>query len=734
MNNYIKNGRWRTSTGLAFWGVTIQSIFNLIGLGFILYVCYNLIDIALAGILPSIASASLNYYEDRMAAFIVIVVVCGLISFLGYIFYLIGICMFKGAQRSASSNAKARNIMIVELLMPVLLILYYVVYYKCIEVVLASIESAIIYALLPFIGSLAAVIILLIQFGSLSKEETWSEKAKGGAGDVQTSYICLLWIFGVLILGFGMMALSIYSFISNLDSIQHSGYGYQDMFEGVNTLSRKVNDLLTTVKVEAMFTSFGIFILGSWSTIKRIVGWRMIQNGGNEEVYGLSSQEAPYTGPGRFCHKCGMQLPEGSAFCPGCGTPVTVASIAESVESVQEQPTDSETAERDAASIESATQSYSTNIVYEDEESDNKKKLMLWGGIAAGVIAVAFAIWAICFRSDKMEANAKVFADRSVVFKSIEDGVGLEPIEELKYDTDVECRKSELDLEGIWTKVAFLKDGKVTTGYIPKADLLNNDEFVLLKNAGMSDSDVREGLPYNIERLALLNALKSNGSNWHLEELIQSGQGRPNSKRLIVRGVSPSEDCLGFILRNNDTGERTFFLYSTPDIYSPGNTREPVYLYSEPVIGDWDEVYDVTLKKRGRYEVIYMKTTEETYESDSFLYEGSAMDDEPEENERQFIGTVEMSGLVDGKYPVKMQLTMDAYNKVSGTITYVKYNVPMGITGTYTDTGAGYDLSLEEMSDGKVTGNFIGSYDGREFSGSWVSADGAKEMPFRVQR
>ncbi len=282
MNDISSSKKWRVSTGLVFWGVTIQSVFNLIGLGCILYVGYNMIDIALRGILPSILSASLDYYEANMAAFLGTVVICFAISILGYVLYLVGICLFKGPQRSVNSNARVRNIMIVELLMPVLLILFFVIYYKCIEIVLASMESAIIYCILPFVGSLAAIIFLLVQFGSLSKEDSWSEKSRGGAGDVQTSYTCLLWMLGVLILGCCLMAFTVYSFINNLDSIQQSGYGYQDMFDGVNALSRKVNDLVTTVKLEAMFTILVIFILGAWSTIKRIVGWRMIQNGGNE--------------------------------------------------------------------------------------------------------------------------------------------------------------------------------------------------------------------------------------------------------------------------------------------------------------------------------------------------------------------------------------------------------------------------------------------------------------------
>lgn len=67
MNDISSSKQWRVSTGLTFWGVTIQSVFNLIGLGCILYVAYNMIDIALRGILPSILSARVSSSANMTA-------------------------------------------------------------------------------------------------------------------------------------------------------------------------------------------------------------------------------------------------------------------------------------------------------------------------------------------------------------------------------------------------------------------------------------------------------------------------------------------------------------------------------------------------------------------------------------------------------------------------------------------------------------------------------------------
>lgn len=95
---------------------------------------------------------------------------------------------------------------------------------------------------------------------------------------------------------------------------------------------------------------------------------------------------------------------------------------------------------------------------------------------------------------------------------------------------------------------------------------------------------------------------------------------------------------------------------------------------------------------------------------------------------------MELNGHVDGKYPIKIEITMSTDGTVSGIVRYLKYNVPMNLTGTFRDIDGRRNVSLEEIFDEKVTGNFIGHYDGRVFSGSWVSPDGSKEMPFKVER
>ena len=171
MENYGRNRKWSTASGLAFWGSAIQTSFNLIGLTLVLYLAYNLVDIIMSGILPSVASMSLDYYEDRFAGFIGGAAICFAIAFLGYLFYMVGICLFTGAQRSENSKIKTRNIMLAELIGPALIILFYVGYYASPEILGLILEHYIDTLIAVCALSLAAVIIPMVEFKTLSKEK-----------------------------------------------------------------------------------------------------------------------------------------------------------------------------------------------------------------------------------------------------------------------------------------------------------------------------------------------------------------------------------------------------------------------------------------------------------------------------------------------------------------------------------------------------------------------------------
>lgn len=616
MSIYKGNKKWSIATGMAYGGTIIQAVFSLIGTCILMYLYYNLTDIVLSEVLHSLGTMGFEYYKETITNYTASALIFYILSLLGYIIYLIGLCLWKRAQRSYSSESATKNIMLTELIMPGLLILTLVVcnYYP--EWLFKDLFTTIMTMITAWAATIVATVVLLLQFKSLTKEETWSEKAREGADDLRLSYAYFLWIQGVVIVSVGLSALTVYSSYTKLKSMQTYTYGMNRAIEGISTLTQEIHNLVSILKVLMFFTIVIIFIFALLQTIYRIMGWNKIRLGGNEETHQLAEIHKGEVGGG-FCHKCGTQLPEGSAFCPGCGTAVVRSAKVH----LQDETVD-ETSETiiDEAESSDMTPSYD---IYEEEQG-NRKRWLIWSGIAAGIIAIAAGLWTLWSSSGKIKPNAYVFTEHSVVFKNVEDGIGVETIADIEYGTPVECRTSEFDKEGIWIKVAFEKDGRVNIGFMVKGDLLNTEDFLLLNVNGMHDNNFRAAIPINIERLALLNALKSVGPNWSLEGRDKNGRQQANTKRVKVRGARPSENCLGLILHNTETGERTFFLYSTPDLYSPRNTREPVFLYKE-IVKRGDAIYDVNFKKRkGVYEVTY--TMMPTDSDDSYSCEESAED------------------------------------------------------------------------------------------------------------
>ncbi len=85
-------------------------------------------------------------------------------------------------------------------------------------------------------------------------------------------------------------------------------------------------------------------------------------------------------------------------------------------------------------------------------------------------------------------------------------------------------------------------------------------------------------------------------------------------------------------------------------------------------------------------------------------------------------------GKIDNKYGIVMTLYVNE-RSVSGSYYYTSKKSPITLEGSIN-----YDdkIRLEESVNGKTTGRFVGSYSPQEISGTWVSDDGSKEMPFVV--
>lgn len=662
MDNYRVNGKWRIASGLAFWGSTIQAIFNLIGLTLVMYLAYNLVDILFSGIMPSIASMNLDYYGNTFGGFIGGALVCFVIAFLGYLIYIVGVCLFSGAQGSENSKIKTRNIMLAELIGPVLTILFYAVYYASPKILVPLLDHYVATAVAICALYLATVIIPLVEFKALTKEETWSEKAQKGADDLKFSYSCILWGWGVFILALTVAAIAVYSSYTRLMSGSFEGIDkYGNTIQGITSITQEVQNLVGAVKIITMFASIGIFIFALLQTCYRISGWNKIKSGGKEEIAPTEEEE------------------------------------------------------------------------YEDEDGD-KKKWMLWGSIAAGIIVIGGGLWALLGGSGKMEANANVFVDRTYVFASIENANANDAssIEGLGYGTPVENIADSKE-DDIWTEVKFEQNGKTMKGFINKHHLMNLEEFAILDAAGLNDEKVRDQITERMHRLAIVQAAKSLDGDWTIEILDDSGT-YANAKHILVRNASPSEQCFAFAMeKKDDEDERKAFVFSTPDVLAEGNTRTPSYVYSEDIPIEQGTIIDVTYDKRKkRYDVSYLIRYGYCGEDE---IEDEQLSPYVEESITFYGGAIELSGQIDGKYDIGMTLYERYDCSISGWYKYLKNDIPIDLTGRFTETSDGIQhFELEEFTDGKKTGTFMGQFDGTSFTGKWVSPDGEKELPFKVSK
>ncbi len=697
--------RWLTSTALSFWGTTIQSVFAFIIISFILYIYYNLTDSLLAGIMPSLANMNYDYYEDRFNAFAGVIGICFLISFLGYIAYLVGICLFKRAQNSPDSESRAFKIMLAKLIMPALLILLVVIVYNYGTEISQNFESTVSLILLPWVVYLSAVIYLLIQFKSLSRESTWTDKARLGADNLKFSYACILWILAIIIFGLLIIFMTVLSYKSKLEGLQYGSYGMNEVVGGINSLSKLIEDIYNTIKIEVLFIFLAVFIFEAMLTIYRILGWYRIYKGGIEEISDQTTfptNGSRCMGQGKYCHKCGAELPEDSSFCPNCGT-----QIVKVVSSSPGGVTDNDSEETDVTVDDSADKD-SFNIVYEDDETDNRKKWMLWGGIAAAIILAV-----ICFfifkGGDKGDGTlCNIYNHSATVYKTVEDWSSSDPQGELEYGDPVTVY--EKDPSGNWIEVKTEKNGKTLKGYVEVKSIMDANLFNILNQRGyMNEENVRYNVKDAKSRRALAEKLNELGEDWKLATEENDYGIHPISKSCFIEGLTPSEEGFGFMAINDNSGDKQFFLFSFDD------NDNPVEVYQESVASKWNGISDIIVK-RGKIKVNYYQSEssdeEEVYEANNMLT---------------------YTGNVDNQYPITMSLSIDG-GSVTGSYYYNKYKTPISLSGEITNNDeGGRSILLTEMNNGVVSGQFLGTFNGSSISGSWISADGEKEMPFYVE-
>ncbi len=90
------------------------------------------------------------------------------------------------------------------------------------------------------------------------------------------------------------------------------------------------------------------------------------------------------------------------------------------------------------------------------------------------------------------------------------------------------------------------------------------------------------------------------------------------------------------------------------------------------------------------------------------------------------------SGSINNQYQITMNITDVVANNVKGSYNYNGKNQSMLITGNIDNNNS---LTLTENFNGKMTGKFIGRFDGfGSISGDWINPDGSKKFPFSVTK
>lgn len=85
---------------------------------------------------------------------------------------------------------------------------------------------------------------------------------------------------------------------------------------------------------------------------------------------------------------------------------------------------------------------------------------------------------------------------------------------------------------------------------------------------------------------------------------------------------------------------------------------------------------------------------------------------------------VSLTGKLDGKYEIVLQYTVREDGTVTGSYYYTKYKTPIQLSGEI----SGDAMTLEEHTNGNLTGRFIGTVTPDGFNGVWKSADDTKTM------
>lgn len=699
------------------WKIAARNIFLCI-IGIVILTPFTVIFASFSS--ADILLEAFGAHGDSGSAWSVTITVLLCVVLLGLlVWYVISLTKFKNNQlsdESRSSIGTIRTYAIIQLSGLLIILLS----------MIAPKTGAIIFILWVF-ALIIMQFILKEAFHSLSEEKTWSKMACRGASQLKKSVAYTI---------YGMFAPILWMLLFLLTAFIVSGVKDIDMMVILYDLSQG--------NVTAYLLPFFVLLIcglvqlywGVMSFVLMLMGWNNIQGGSLVDPDAETQKNTPATDnsyrafqfnetqpAAAYCTQCGTKLNSGIKFCPSCGTPVTtttdVTANQDSITSIQEPAVSSvsetmsvgeirKKEEPNKVSANNSTISEYPDYYEEQDEDSNKKKYIIAGSIALAVI-LAIICGFFIFKGDKGDGTpSNIYNYSATVYKTVEDWSSSDPQGELEYGDSVTAY--EKDPSGNWIEVKAEKNGKTLKGYVEIKSIMDTQLFNILNQRGyMNEENVRYHIRDTKSRRALAEKLNELGENWLLVTEENDYGVHPISKSCFIEGLTPSEEGFGFMVIDNKSGDKKFILFSFDD------NDNPVEVYQESVASKWVGISDIKIK-RGKIKVNY-------YQSDT--------SDEKEVFEMN--NTIIYKGNVDNQYPITMSLNMDG-SSVTGSYYYDKYKTPISLSGEITNNEeSGKSILLTEMNDGVVTGQFLGILEGSSISGSWISADGEKEMPFYVE-
>lgn len=695
--NQSNLSQWRQSTNLIFWGILILSLCGWIAsfLGYFTGVA-DIID----GFYSAASQISGKPKESMpfVSGFYTAYYLFQTITLAGWAMYLAGLSKFRSVQPTENTRRFTGR-------------LNTACWLGVAAIVIGLINGMmnwifmILFMVIGWVLTLISYITFMNAFGELKHCEEWNGHAQSGAGKLRLSASLNIWL-----IFWPVICLAVALIIGG-SAWQHAKYIYSNAGEyvfanGIGGIFDTMENYKGIAIASAIILGLSGLVLSITQFILRLTGWRTIHNGFIREESYESAHTAPGTYPDGFCHRCGTPLERDASFCHVCGERTVVSSTGQNIPDSTETPASCEP----------------DNSPEGDEESEptgNKKKIILWCGIAGGAILLLALVWFAFIKPRLDEANAKtayVYLWSTIIYESTNGDEGINELATPKFGEWVNIIHA--DYKSGWGKVAYeTASGENVAGYCRLNDLADFMHFTALKQAGFDKEYVQGAIQAQSQRKAVMEYFNLN-SNDSIKSVSENPEGVCAYATLV-----DGEEVFAFIVgKKYDADELV--------VYKFNENKEPEELSREKAPEDASGIKDIN-GDLDNINVTYLYTKDPAYSvtgTDSEPVYAGQESNEPESAESLNV----YKGTINNKYAIEMTLNTDGGAYYSGEYFYTKNKTPIQLRGRLIDD---YEhLVLEEYVGLNKTGSFNGILTRYGYSGTWTSSDGNTSYPFCVSR